>query len=134
MAKKIGGMEKGMMYALTGGCDALQFILDIPPITPAGAAINRFLDIAMGIVLGIYFIFRGRGKGIGIKTFLMLVLAFILEEIPIIDALPFWTLDLQRFYSNHGAAVIEQDSDGQGGPLVKNGTRRPDTRRPPLSS
>ena len=126
MAKKISFAEKGIMYTLTVGCDILQFVLDTPMAAEIGIGANRIISIVMGAILAIYFILRGRGKGIGTKTAVMLAGAFIVEEIPLVDMLPFWWMDLRKFYRNWAQATQEQEEMLENnGQRVQNNVRRP---------
>jgi len=74
--------------------DLMQAMLDFFGI---GLVINRFIDIVVGMALPFYLSIRGvkmTGRRVG-----SIIGAFILEEIPGIDALPLWTADVLYIYA-----------------------------------
>lgn len=86
---KIGNVEWGLVIGATAVVDVVQFILDIFVI---GAIANRFVDIVVGMALAFYFWIRG--IKMNAKKVLSLIASFVGEEIPVLDTLPLWTLDV----------------------------------------
>jgi hypothetical protein len=72
--------------------DILQIILDIA--YQAGVALNRFIDIAFGVMLATYFWLSGASFVKNWSNLVALIISIIMEEIPDVDALPFWSLDV----------------------------------------
>lgn len=93
MAKRISKAERGVVYAIIIIVDIAQIILDFFAV---GVVINRILDIVVGLVLFVYGFVR---KIITTRIALGIVGSFVVEEIPIVDVLPMWTLDLKFMYS-----------------------------------
>ncbi|MES2087930.1 MAG: hypothetical protein V4467_02965 [Patescibacteria group bacterium] len=91
---KISGTEWGMVLGVLLIVDLVQFALDwigIPFIGNLGTVLNRFIDIGVALGWSTYLYLRGitmETKKIG-----SIILTFFFEEIPSIDAFPFWTAD-----------------------------------------
>jgi hypothetical protein len=90
MESKISNFEWGMVIGLFVCIDLTQFFLDW---TGIGEFINPVIDPAIGISLWFYFWMRGVDMKDG-KRMLSMVCTFIGESIPVIDALPLWTMDV----------------------------------------
>lgn len=86
---KIPNFEWGLVIGATAVVDVVQIVLDMFVI---GAIANRFIDIVVGMALAGYFWIRG--VKLNAKKILSLIASFVGEEIPVIDALPLWTLDV----------------------------------------
>jgi hypothetical protein len=80
------------LIILTGLLDIVQVILDFFVI---GVVLNRIIDIVVGILLPVYFWFRGVNMG-DWKKLLTAFGGFALEEVGLggDDGLPFWTLEV----------------------------------------
>ena len=90
MESKISNFEWGMVIGLFACIDLTQFLLDL---TGIGEFVNPIVDPAIGIFLWFYFWMRGVDMKDG-KRVLSMVCTFIGESIPVIDALPLWTMDV----------------------------------------
>ena len=86
---KIPNFEWGLVIGAVATVDVVQIVLDMFAI---GVIANRFIDIVVGMVLPAYFWLRG--VKLNAKKILSLIASFVGEELPIIDALPLWTLDV----------------------------------------
>jgi hypothetical protein len=91
--KVIGKGERGVVYGLAGLVDLVQLILDILVVTEIA---NHIIDIVFGILLAIYAVLR---KILTVKKSLVLIAYFCAEQIPFVNAVPFWTLDVRNLYS-----------------------------------
>jgi hypothetical protein len=87
---KISNVEWGLIIGALLVIDLVQIGLDL--LAEIGVVINRFIDIVVGLSLGFYLQMRGQSL-INPKRLFGLLATFIGEEIPDVDALPFWTLD-----------------------------------------
>jgi len=86
---KISNVEWGLVIGAVVVVDAVQFFLDAFAI---GILANRFIDIVVGMALAFYF--WARGVKMNAKKVLSLIASFVGEEIPVLDTLPLWTLDV----------------------------------------
>lgn len=90
MACRLTKTKWRMLVGLAVVIDLLQIILDFFAI---GLAVNRFIDITVGVALP--FFLRTQGvKLANPKRLLALLATFIGEMIPVVDTLPLWTLDV----------------------------------------
>lgn len=87
---KIGTAEWFILILIALFVDIVQILLDLIAI---GAIVNRIIDIAFGFLLGIYLHWRGVNM-VSPQRLFALIGTFIGEEIPILDIMPFWTLDV----------------------------------------
>lgn len=89
MAKtqEISYVEWGLVIGVLFTVDAVQILLDLLLV---GAAANRFIDIFVGLAFAFYLLMRGQ---IDMQRFFALLISFVGEEIPVVDALPFWGAD-----------------------------------------
>lgn len=85
----ISNTEWGLVIGALALVDLAQIVLDIFAI---GLVTNRLIDILIGGFLVLYTKLRCKNIGFG-KTIMRTALTFIGEEIPVVDALPLWTLD-----------------------------------------
>ncbi|MCR4334392.1 MAG: hypothetical protein NUV47_01510 [Patescibacteria group bacterium] len=83
---KIGNVEWGLVLGATATVDTIQVFLT-PFLVP-----NRLIDIVMGMSLVLYFLMRG--VKLSKNRILALCLSFLIEEIPLLDALPAWSGDV----------------------------------------
>ncbi|MBX4200095.1 hypothetical protein KW790_01375 [Candidatus Parcubacteria bacterium] len=90
-SKILDGEWEVLTYAVIF-LDGIQIVFDF---TLPG--LNEVLDPFVGLGLAIYFIIRGVRMTLG-RVF-MLIGFGIGEEIPFVDALPFWTLEVLRVKS-----------------------------------
>lgn len=86
---RISNTEWWLVVGAVGCIDLIQFILDFFAI---GILVNRFIDIIVGMSLGLYFWMRG--VKMDSKKVLTLIGAFVAEEVPVLDAAPLWTGDV----------------------------------------
>lgn len=85
--RKVDGYEKLAVLGVSAIIDGTQIVLDMFAV---GVGVNRFIDIGYGIML----LFYGNQRNLlNQKTTLSIAATFIAEEIPLVDAAPFWTLD-----------------------------------------
>ncbi len=90
----ISKLEWGMVISILGIIDIAQFVLDwigIPFIATVGTLLNRFISFATGLAWPTYLYLRG--VNFDAPKILTVSLGFLLEEIPDVDAMPFWFLD-----------------------------------------
>lgn len=92
-AKRISEIEWGLLLGAVALVDLTQIILDIFVI---GVGVNRFIDIAVGMTLTLYVLLRGIGEP---RMYLLLGVSFVGEEIPLLDAAPFWSFDVWKIRS-----------------------------------
>jgi hypothetical protein len=120
--------------------DIGQFILDFFVI---GVIINRFLDVAIGFLLPVYFWLRGVNMS-DWKKLLAAGGAFGLEEVGLggDDGLPFWSAEVgavwvitaaeQKLGRGGLIEAAEEEADKEQ-PLNRNGVRLPQNVRKPLN-
>jgi hypothetical protein len=87
---KISNVEWGLVIGALFVIDLIQIGLDL--LFEVGVLINRFIDIAVGMILVLYLHLRGQDMT-NSKRILGFMATFIMEEIPDVDALPLWGLD-----------------------------------------
>lgn len=86
---KVSTFEWGTVIGVLFVIDIAQIILDAFAI---GVVVNRIIDVIVGAVFPIYLTIRGE-KLSDPKRLLGLLSTFGLESIPVVDALPLWSLD-----------------------------------------
>ena len=86
---KISNVEWGLVIGAVVVVDAIQLFLNAFAI---GILVNRFIDIVVGMALALYF--WAREVKMNAKKVLSLIASFVGEEIPVLDTLPLWTLDV----------------------------------------
>ena len=86
---KVSTFEWGIVIGLLIVIDIAQIILDGFVI---GVVVNRIIDFVVGLALPFYLQIRGE-KMSDPKRFLAWLATFGLEFIPVVDALPLWSLD-----------------------------------------
>ena len=127
--KIIGKGERILMYGFAGTIDLIQFILDLFVVSEI---VNHVIDIIVGFIILAY----GLVRGIFTTNKILVLLAyFCAEQIPFVNALPFWTLDIRNIYSgipsNQEQLDVMAPQDNQNGPLnAIKGIRQP--RKPSL--
>lgn len=112
--KVIGKAEKGFVYAFAITVDIIQIILDIFVVSEIA---NHIIDIIVGVMILGYGAFRKLWTP---KKGLTLLAYFIGEQIPFVNALPFWTLDIKNLYSGVFSSQEELEAanqQNQTGPL-----------------
>jgi len=95
MACRLTKTKWKMLIGLFVIVDLIQIVLDLFAI---GAVVNRFIDIAVGVGLPLFL----RTQGVKLanpKRMLAMLGAFVGEMIPVVDALPLWTLDVVYTWS-----------------------------------
>ncbi len=115
--KVVNKGEKWLVFGFFGATDALQVILSLFVV---GEVVNHFIDIAAGIVLFAYGLFRRLWTG---KKLAVLLATFVGEQIPFVNALPFWTLDVANLFS--GTITSEQKESMEQERTVKNTINQP---------
>lgn len=88
MASRISNTEWGLINGLLIMVDIVQTILDFFVL---GLLANRFIDIFIGMALPLYL--KMRGVDLDKKKVWSMIGAFFFEMIPVVDALPLWSLD-----------------------------------------
>lgn len=88
MASKMSNFEWGLYIGVLLMIDFAQFVLDFFIV---GVVVNRFIDIGVGMAKPLYL--KTRGVSLDRKKIGGMVVTFILELFPVVDALPLWTLD-----------------------------------------
>jgi len=86
---KISSAEWWLVIGALAFVDLVQIVLDL--FAGIGAVVNRFIDIVVGMALPLYC--HIRGVNLDTKRIVSMVASFFGEEIPVVDALPLWTLD-----------------------------------------
>lgn len=86
---KVSTFEWGIVIGLLIVIDIAQIILDGFAI---GVVVNRFIDFVIGLAFPFYLQIRGE-KMSDPKRLLAWLATFGLEFIPVVDALPLWSLD-----------------------------------------
>lgn len=99
--KVIGGGEKKIIFALFGVADAAQLIL------VETVVVGTIIDIVAGIVLLAYGLYRKLWTR---EKVLILLATFIGEFIPIVNAFPFWVLDVKNLYKG---TITPEESEEQ---------------------
>ncbi len=89
MRSRIKDWEWWAILGITACLDIAQIILDA---FLAGLAVNRYIDIIYAMIAVFYLAMRG--VEMDMKTVGLFTISFLGEEIPIIDAAPFWTFDI----------------------------------------
>lgn len=117
----ISKKERFLCYAIIVAIDILQFILDCFVITELA---NHFIDVAVGAAFVWYGLKRNLLTG---HKALVLAATFFAEQIPFVNALPFWTYDLHNLYKNVATEETEEEVTGEG-PANVDGVRRPSIR------
>lgn len=98
--------------------DLVQLVLDFFVI---GVILNRFIDIFVGMAWALYLQLRGESLA-DIKRLIGLLTTFVAEEVPGLDALPFWGLDgLYTMSISKGKGNLKKIP---GGKLVLSGMER----------
>ncbi len=93
---KMSHIEWGLLIGALGTIDLIQIGLDV--FLEIGVIANRFIDIFVGMALPFYLHLRGESMS-DPKRWIALVATFFAEEIPDVDALPFWCLDGIYYYA-----------------------------------
>jgi len=92
---KISKTEWGLIIGLAVVVDVVQIVLDL--IGQVGVVINRFIDVFYGLCWGFYLQMRGQSLA-NPKRLISMIATFVGEEIPDVDAFPFWTADAIYMY------------------------------------
>ena len=87
---KISNTEWGLLISALFVIDLIQIALDL--LFQIGVVVNRFIDIFVGMALPFYLHIRGESMA-DPKRLIGLLVTFVGEEIPDVDALPLWGLD-----------------------------------------
>jgi hypothetical protein len=86
---KISTFEWGLVIGVLILIDIIQIILDLVAV---GVAINRIIDVIVGLTFSFYLQMRGE-KMADPRRLFALIATFGLEFVPVVDALPLWSLD-----------------------------------------
>ncbi|MES2213826.1 MAG: hypothetical protein V4465_00320 [Patescibacteria group bacterium] len=87
MGSKISNAEWGLLVGALATIDLAQVVLDVFAI---GLVANRIIDLTVVMALPLYLTFRG--FKLDTETMLLIGGSFLAEEIPVVDAAPFWSL------------------------------------------
>ena len=90
MGSKMKTVDWIVLYCFTGACDIGQPLIDVFLPGP-GEAVNEFLDVAIGAILGGYFYWRGVSMAKPGRI-LTLIGTLFCEEL-VAGSLPLWILD-----------------------------------------
>lgn len=125
----IGKGERRLVYAFAGLADFVQIIFSLFIVTEV---YNHAIDIFVGIVLAIYAIKR---KLLTPNKILVLVATFAGEQIPFVNALPFWVYDVRNLYKDVPSDISSIKTDAAVGRTLPRNQRAPVNsvpgRRPP---
>lgn len=94
MASRMKKKEWLLLGSVTAFIDLIQFILDFFVI---GAVVNRIIEVIVGFSLLFYFQIRGVSM-FNPKRATAFLATLVGETIPVVDALPLWTLDVYVTY------------------------------------
>ncbi len=86
---KISNTEWGMVIGALFIVDLIQVGLDL--FFQVGVIANRFIDIVVGLAWPTYLYLRG--VNMNVKRVGSIILSFAVEQVPDVDALPFWSAD-----------------------------------------
>lgn len=87
---RISNTEWGLVIGGLLLVDIIQIVLDVA--FQIGVIANRFIDVVVGGAFAFYLQVRGE-KLSDPKRLIALIFTFLGEEVPEVDALPFWSLD-----------------------------------------
>lgn len=139
MARRISKPERLLVYTVIIIVDISQIILNFFVV---GVIVNRILDVIVGILLFAYGFIR---KLLTTRISLGIIGSFAIEEIPIVDVLPMWTLDVKWMYSTDDGKTEEegyQDTEklqeeltenARRGGIIIDDTRRANSLQKPLN-
>ncbi len=122
MPPVIGKGERRLVYAIVISIDILQVIL-----TPF-VFVNNIIDFVIGGGLVAYALKR---KLLTAHKGLVIGATFLAEQIPFVNALPFWTYDVYNLYK--GTVKELPEESGVEGPMYRDGYRRPLQPSTPLN-
>ncbi len=124
MANKpvIGKRERKFVYAFAIFTDTVQVIIDA---TIVAEPLNHIIDIVFGMFLVGYGLKRGI---LDWNKAMVLLATFFGEQIPYVNALPFWTYDIHNLYKGVPSTKEEQGDDSIPG------VRPPRIKPAPLNS
>jgi hypothetical protein len=118
--------------------DVLQWIIEVPPITPAGVAINEYIDPLLAIGLGVVYMIGGVSVIKKPSRAASLVASYLLEAVTASIG-PAWIIDVLYVHSSvkkdwlaQQAAVMEAEEE-EGGPLNRVRDGKP-VRLPPRTA
>jgi len=86
MGSKMSNIEWWLLIGALAMTDVVQLVLDAVAI---GLAANRIIDLSIVMALPLYLTLRG--FKLDAKVLLLIGGSFLAEEIPVVDAAPFWT-------------------------------------------
>lgn len=114
--------EKVIVYGFFALSDLVQIILDILVVSEV---VNHILDFIIGGILLAYGQWRKLWNG---NKLLILLATFVGEQIPFVNAAPFWTIDVWNMYSGRAPQVDTEKVKY----LNKDGVRLPSGKTSPL--
>ncbi len=126
MPPVIGKGERMLVYGIVGTIDIVQIIFDFFLVTEP---LNHFIDVGVGICLLAYALKR---KLLTAQKGLVLGTTFFAEQIPFVNALPFWTYDVHNLYKGTSKEAVSEESP-ENTDLNSGGVRRPSNQPPPLN-
>ncbi len=98
-----------VIVIFAGLMDILQIILDLA--YQSGVLINRFLDIAFAAILALIFWLCGASFAKNWSNIMGMLVSMVLEQIPDVDALPFWFLDAMFSVGNSWLPIIAGEEE-----------------------
>jgi len=118
--------EKVIIFAIFGIIDILQVILSLFIVTAVAVPV---VDVFAGLLLYAY----GSMRKLWTPQKLMILGAtFVGELIPVVNAMPFWTLDVMNLYSKVG--MVEDGPDEKTGGVNTNASLNKDGVRLPTKN
>lgn len=90
---RMSKFEWGLFIASLAMIDLIQVVLDFFAI---GLAANRIIDLTVVMAMPLVLVLRG--FKLDAQVLLLIGGSFLAEEIPVVDAAPFWTFDGWRLY------------------------------------
>lgn len=116
--------------------DILNIILNLA--FQSGVIINRFISFGFGLLLAGYLSWRGVSM-VSSKRLFGLVTTFIIEEIPDVDSIPTWTIDVIWTWWTTKSKIIAKTTGkvdktmNRIQPFNQSGVRSPAGTLPPLN-
>lgn len=113
--------EKTLMYAFAGISDLVQIVLSFFVVTEP---VNHVLDFIIG---GVIILYAYKRDLLTVDKSLTLIAVFLGEQVPFVNALPFWVYDVRNIYKG-------VPSTAPAGSMSTPGVTPPRNVRKPLNS
>ena len=111
--------ERRILYAFAGFMDVLQIVFSFFVITEI---INHVLDF---VIAGILIIYAVKRKLLDTNKILILLAVFFGEQIPFVNALPFWVYDIHNIYKGIPSSEEEAGMTNTPGITASRNQRKP---------